>query len=211
MLNQISPSRTYVAVMTLPNGGHHIIEYVVPAELKNTLVARNSFHRLYLEHTPNKEAGLFAAFVPIEQWDAKISWDDYLAKLKATAAQEAGMTVSSHLTIELVKKTNYSVDASLYYEALDDCNPETIGIEAFNPNNSNICFRHSELQSMGGVSDCYLDLIWALDADSAEAAQSFVAQQLPKVIPTPSGLKQVRVEVGGVYSHITKVWEIENA
>lgn len=123
---------------------------------------------------------------------------------------KASMTICQGLPSELRKRTQFSVDASIYFTLTPGSSVDSVKIEQFNPNNPNICFRNEELQMLGETS-YYLDVIWALDADSPEAAETYVSNHLPNVIPVPKELKLDRVEIGSdgisaVYDNKRQEW-----
>lgn len=133
---------------------------------------------------------------------------DLRKEFKVSDDNRQPMTVSPHLPENLRLATKYSVDASIYFTVDDLAVIDEIEVELFNPNNPNICFREN-LQPLGDDS-CYLDIIWALNADSPAAAEGYVKANLEKVIPVPPGLRFDRVEVGNdgfsVYDNEKEDW-----
>jgi hypothetical protein len=121
---------------------------------------------------------------------------------------QQNMTLSYHLPIAIAEQFRYSVDVNLTYRVCNGCNPREINIEAFNPNNPSIVFRNGELQFYDDVdgSKVYLDVIWALNADSPETADAYVLEHL-SAIPVPQGfvLKQVTTN-GEVYDNQEGRW-----
>jgi len=122
---------------------------------------------------------------------------------------KAPITISPGLPSEIRKRTKYSVDASIYLDVTDSNLAEQIKIEDFNPNDSNIVFRDEELQPIG--NGYYLDVIWALNVESPEAAEQYVIDNLKNVISVPEGLKLRSVEIGEsgdpvVYDNQKQAW-----
>jgi hypothetical protein len=121
---------------------------------------------------------------------------------------QQNMTLSYHLPIAIAEQFKYSVDVNLTYQVCNGYNPREIDIEAFNPNSPSIVFRNGELQFYDDVdeSKVYLDVIWALDADSPETAEGYVLEHL-SAIPVPQRLVLKQATTNGeVYDNQEGRW-----